>query len=92
MPALVLNCTLNSEEITDLVKIIKELTSLPIIAQANARKPSLSSEGEVMYSQGIEGYIRFIPQMIKNGANLLGGCCDTNPDYIKRMAEIINPN
>ncbi|MCJ7812840.1 homocysteine S-methyltransferase family protein [bacterium] len=27
--------------------------------------------------------------MIKNGANLIGGCCGTNPDYIKRMAELI---
>jgi methionine synthase I (cobalamin-dependent) len=23
-----------------------------------------------------------IPLMIENGANLIGGCCGTNPDYI----------
>jgi 5-methyltetrahydrofolate--homocysteine methyltransferase len=27
--------------------------------------------------------------MIKNGANIIGGCCGTDPDYIKKMAEII---
>jgi 5-methyltetrahydrofolate--homocysteine methyltransferase len=30
--------------------------------------------------------------MIQNGANLIGGCCGTNPDYIKRMAEVIKEN
>jgi 5-methyltetrahydrofolate--homocysteine methyltransferase len=89
VPVVGSNCTLNSEEMTDLVKMMRELTPLPLIAQANAGKPSLSTGGEVTYSQGLEEYIRFIPQMIKNGAGLVGGCCGTNPDYIRRMAEII---
>jgi len=89
VPVLGSNCTLNSEEMVDLVKIMREKTSLPLIAQANAGKPSLSTEGEVSYSQNLEDYVRHIPQMIKNGANLVGGCCGTNPDYIKKMAGII---
>ena len=68
---------------------MREKTALPLIAQANAGKPSLSAAGEVSYSQGIEDYVRFIPPLIKNGANLVGGCCGTNPDYIKRMASLI---
>lgn len=83
------NCTLNSEEMVDLIKLMREATSLPLIAQANAGKPSLSTEGEVSYSQGLEDYVGFIPQIINNGANLIGGCCGTNPDYIRRMAQII---
>ncbi len=83
------NCTLNSEEMAKMVSIMREKTSLPLIAQANAGKPSLSEEGEVAYSQGIEDYLRFIPQIIKNGANIIGGCCGTNPDYIARMSDIV---
>ena len=89
VPVVGTNCTLNSEEMVDLVKIIRESTSLPILAQANAGKPSVSEEGEVSYAQKIEDYLRFIPQMIENGANLIGGCCGTNPEYIRRMAEIL---
>ncbi len=89
VPVVGTNCTLNSEEMVDLVKIIRECTSLPILAQANAGKPSVSQEGEVSYAQKIEDYLRFIPQMIENGANLIGGCCGTNPEYIRQMAEII---
>jgi 5-methyltetrahydrofolate--homocysteine methyltransferase len=86
VPVIGINCTLDSEEMVDLVKMIRDITLLPIIAQANAGKPSLSDEGEVSYEQSIEDYIRYIPEMIKNGANVIGGCCGTNPDYIKRMA------
>lgn len=89
VPVVGSNCTLNSEEMVDLVKIMREKTSLPLIAQANAGKPSLSEEGEVAYSQGMEDYLRFIPQIIANGADIIGGCCGTNPDYIAQMSKII---
>jgi len=89
VPVIGSNCTINSEEMVDLIKTMREATSLPLIAQANAGKPSLSAEGEVSYSQGLEDYVRFIPKIIKNGATLVGGCCGTNPDYIRCMAQII---
>jgi 5-methyltetrahydrofolate--homocysteine methyltransferase len=89
VPVIGTNCTLDSEEMVDLVKIIRENTSLPIIAQPNAGKPSLSSEGKVSYEQAIDDYLRFVPQLIENGARLIGGCCGTNPEYIRRMAELI---
>ena len=89
VPAIGTNCTLNSAEMVEVIKIFRENTSLPLIAQANAGKPSLSLDGKVTYSQGLEDYVRYIPPMIENGANIVGGCCGTNPDYIKVMAEII---
>jgi len=85
VPVIGTNCTLDSEEMVGLVKILRENTALPIIAQANAGKPSLSDKGEVWYEQSIDDYVRYIPQMIRNGANVIGGCCGTNPEYIRRM-------
>ncbi len=89
VPVIGSNCTLNSAEMVDLIKLFREKTDLPLIAQANAGKPDLSAEGEVTYSQDLEDYVSYIPRMIENGANLVGGCCGTNPDYIRRMAELI---
>lgn len=89
VPVVGSNCTLNSEEMVEMVKIMREKTTLPLIAQANAGQPSLSEEGEVAYSQGMEDYLRFIPQIVANGADIIGGCCGTDPDYIARMAEIV---
>ena len=89
VPAIGANCTLDSEDMADLVKAMREKTALPLIAQANAGKPALSAEGEVSYSQGLEDYVKYIPRIMENGANVIGGCCGTDPDYIKRMAAII---
>lgn len=89
IPAIGTNCTLNSEEMVDLIKIMREKTSLPLVAQANAGQPEVAGDGKVSYSQDLENYVSFIPRMIENGASLIGGCCGTNPDYIKRMAEIL---
>ena len=89
VPAIGANCTLDSEDMADLVKAMREKTALPLIAQANAGKPALSAEGEVSYSQGLEDYVKYIPKIMDNGANIIGGCCGTDPDYIKRMAAII---
>jgi 5-methyltetrahydrofolate--homocysteine methyltransferase len=83
------NCTLNSEDMVGLVRAFREATKLPVIAQANAGKPELSGQGEVSYSQGLEDYVRFIPEMLKAGANVIGGCCGTDPGYIRKMAEFI---
>lgn len=89
VPAVGANCNLDSSDMAELVKVMREKTRLPLIAQANAGKPSLSSEGGVSYSQGMEDYLRHIPRIIENGANIIGGCCGTNPEYIRRMAPIV---
>jgi len=83
------NCTLDSEDMAELIKSMRESTSLPLIAQANAGKATLSSDGEVSYSQGIENYAKYVPQIIDNGASLIGGCCGTDPGYIHRIAQIL---
>jgi 5-methyltetrahydrofolate--homocysteine methyltransferase len=91
VPVLGANCTLDSADMAELVKVMREKTALPLIAQANAGKPALSAQGEVSYSQGLEDYLRHIPRAIENGANIIGGCCGTNPEYIRRMAAIVKP-
>jgi 5-methyltetrahydrofolate--homocysteine methyltransferase len=89
VPAVGANCTINSEEMAGLVKEMRAATSLPLIAQANAGKPCLTAEGQVAYEQGLEDYVKHVPAIAANGANLIGGCCGTNPDYIRRMAKIL---
>jgi 5-methyltetrahydrofolate--homocysteine methyltransferase len=85
------NCTLDSGAMAELVKEFAALTSLPIIAQPNAGQPTITDDNEVVYSQGVEDYVAQITRVAANGARLVGGCCGTNPSYIKRMAEILKP-
>ena len=61
----------------------------PIIAQANAGQPVIGQDGRVGYSQGLEDYVRFVPEIIRAGAGFVGGCCGTNPSFIRAMARKI---
>ncbi len=83
------NCTLNSEQMAGLVRAMRPETGLPLIAQANAGKPALDADGRVVYSQSLEDYVRFVPEIVRGGANIVGGCCGTTPAFIRAMAEIL---
>jgi len=89
VPVIGANCTLNSKDMANLIKTMRQATTLPLIAQANAGQPVLDSNGSVQYTQTVKEYVKYIPQIIKNGANIIGGCCGTNPKYIRQMAKII---
>ncbi|MBM3297508.1 MAG: homocysteine S-methyltransferase family protein, partial [Candidatus Aminicenantes bacterium] len=42
----------------------------------------------VAYSQGLEDYVRHFPRIVDNGARLIGGCCGTTPETIRRLSEV----
>lgn len=83
------NCTLDSGQMVDLVAELRAATALPLVIQANAGQPEISEDGSVVYSQPLEDYVKHVPDIVANGANIIGGCCGTDPDYIRRMAEIL---
>jgi 5-methyltetrahydrofolate--homocysteine methyltransferase len=83
------NCTLDSGQMVDLVAELRAATALPLVIQANAGQPEISEDGSVVYSQPLEDYVKHIPDIVANGADIVGGCCGTDPDYIRRMAEIL---
>jgi len=84
------NCSLNIEQMIGCVRALRDTTALPIIAQANAGQPVIGQDGRVGYSQSLEDYVRFVPEIVRAGANLVGGCCGTNPSFIRAMARLFN--
>ncbi|MCD6516358.1 MAG: homocysteine S-methyltransferase family protein [Candidatus Aminicenantes bacterium] len=83
------NCTLDSREMAELVKEIKDNASLPVMAQANAGQPKITTGGQLKYSQTADNYVKYVEKIIENGADIIGGCCGTNPSYIRKMAKLI---
>ena len=74
-------------EMAEVVSIIKEHTSLPIIAQPNAGKPKVEA-GKVFYTNP-ELYAKQTLECYKAGARIIGGCCGTTPEHIKILSELI---
>jgi len=84
------NCSLDSAQMVGLARALRRLTALPVFVQANAGQATLGEDGRVVYSQGPDAYLRSVPEILAAGVNLIGGCCGTNPEIIRRMAGLIS--
>jgi 5-methyltetrahydrofolate--homocysteine methyltransferase len=82
------NCTLASDQMAACIRACREATGLPLIAQANAGQPVVGDDGRVSYSQSLEDYVRYVPDVVRAGARFIGGCCGTDPAFIRAMAQI----
>jgi methionine synthase I (cobalamin-dependent)/5,10-methylenetetrahydrofolate reductase len=58
---------------------------VPVMAQANAGRPEVI-EGRAIYVANPEYFGVFARRLLKAGVKVLGGCCGTNPEHIRRMA------
>lgn len=83
------NCTLDSKGMADLIKEWRRQTSAQLIAQANAGQPAPCKNGTIHYTQSPEEYVLHVRSIIENGADIIGGCCGTDPDFIRKMTELI---
>ena len=88
--ALGVNCSLGPEALEPIVRTMLKATALPVVVQANAGLPQIA-DGQTVYSVTPEAYLEALRPMIRAGVSILGGCCGTNPDYIRlEAAEIAN--
>lgn len=83
------NCSITSGEMLDLAVAMRFLTDVPLLFQPNAGLPSLS-EGRAVYGQKPEEFAADIMKIIESGANAVGGCCGTTPEFIKAIRERID--
>jgi 5-methyltetrahydrofolate--homocysteine methyltransferase len=79
--------------IRNMVGIVKEIRSvnmtIPILIHANAGAP-MYKEGKTIFPESPQQMAEFIGLLIDAGANIIGGCCGTTPEHIRRIAEIVN--
>ncbi|MDZ7272277.1 MAG: homocysteine S-methyltransferase family protein [candidate division KSB1 bacterium] len=78
--------------IDDMVAIIREMrahTTLPLLAEPNAGLPQVR-EGKVVYGESPEYMAARVPDLLRAGARLIGGCCGTTADHIKLFRKAID--
>jgi 5-methyltetrahydrofolate--homocysteine methyltransferase len=78
--------------IRDMIGIVKAIRSaddkIPVIIQANAGIPDLI-EGRTVFHESPEMMASYVPELIKAGVNIIGGCCGTTPAHIKEIGKIL---
>jgi 5-methyltetrahydrofolate--homocysteine methyltransferase len=82
------NCGNGIEQIIEIIAEMRKYTRSPLIAHPNAGLPRLEGDSTI-FDQKPDVMASYVPDLIKSGAQIVGGCCGTTPDYIKAMAEQI---
>jgi 5-methyltetrahydrofolate--homocysteine methyltransferase len=78
------NCTLGSSDMIELTKELRAATDKPILIQPNAGKP-VTEEDVTYYQQTPSEFALDLKQIKEAGADMVGGCCGTNPEFIQNM-------
>ena len=79
------NCSTGPDKMCEVIRTMREVTELPLIAKPNAGLPSLDDEGTV-YDMDSDTFAKEMVQVVESGASILGGCCGTTPEYIAKLA------
>ena len=81
-----LNCSVGPAVVLDGLERMAEVTALPLAAQPNAGLPRAVGDRK-MYLTRPDYTARYARPLIDAGARLLGGCCGTTPEHVRRIRE-----
>ena len=82
------NCSLGSAEMIELTAAIRAATHKPVLIQPNAGKP-LAVDDAVVYQQTPAEFAADGLRIKAAGADMIGGCCGTTPDFIRELAKAV---
>ena len=82
-----LNCSVGPDQLESVVASMKAVAQVPVIAKPNAGLPVIDEQGRAHYSMDPDTFARAMTRLIQAGATLVGGCCGTDPEYIRRLRE-----
>ena len=82
------NCGAGPEKCLEIVRRMKSVANVPVIAKPNAGMPKLVA-GETVYDQTPEVFANEMKALVEAGAGILGGCCGTTPDHIACVSDAL---
>jgi len=78
--------------IADMIHIVRAIrkadADIPVMIQANAGKPEYI-DGLTIFRETPESMASYIPELIKAGASIIGGCCGTTPEHIREIGGVV---
>lgn len=86
-----LNCSVGPDQLEAVVASMKAVAAVPVIAKPNAGIPVMDDRGQAHYSMTPDQFARAMKRLVAAGADIVGGCCGTNPEYIRALREAVRP-
>ena len=87
--AIGVNCSNGPDLLDSVVRGVKAVSPVPVLAKPNAGLPVMTDDGRAVYSMGPEAFAGHMKALIDTGASLLGGCCGTTPAHIQALKAIL---
>ena len=84
-----LNCSVGPHGILTALEAMASATQKKLSAQPNAGLPR-EVHGRQIYMASPEYFGKYAQRLIRAGAKLIGGCCGTTPEHIRRMADAVH--
>lgn len=79
--------------IANMIGIVEEIrkanSAVPVLVHANAGMP-VYCDGETHFPETPEEMARLVPELLRAGANIIGGCCGTTPEHIRKVREVLS--
>ena len=83
-----MNCGRGPDRAIVIIREMREVTDAPLVAYPNAGLP-ITTGDTVTYELGPEEMARDYPALLDAGCNIVGACCGSNPEHIRRIAEVV---
>ncbi|MCC7473801.1 MAG: homocysteine S-methyltransferase family protein [Pirellulales bacterium] len=78
------NCGQGIASYVSICRRLRGATDRPIWIKANAGVPQVVGD-QVVYGSSAEQFAEHVPELVAAGASFIGGCCGTNPDFIRAL-------
>lgn len=78
------NCSGGPAQLLEVIRQMRTATDRPLVVQPNAGLPVMTN-GQTVYAETPAGMAAYVPDLVRAGAAIIGGCCGTTPEHIKAI-------
>lgn len=79
------NCGIGIDNYIKVAALLRAATDKPVWVKANAGLPEIDG-GKIVYRMTPAEFAEKSRELVKAGANIIGGCCGTSPEFIQALA------
>ncbi|HXK85392.1 MAG: methionine synthase [Phycisphaerae bacterium] len=82
------NCGIGIENYIKVAAKLRAVTDKPVWVKANAGLPEIE-DGKIVYRMTPQEFALKARKLVEAGANIIGGCCGTSPEFIRALSETL---
>jgi len=83
------NCGGGTHDALAVITEMASCTDRPLLAEPNAGVPKLEG-GKTVFKEGPDEWASCLPDLLKAGVRILGGCCGTTPEHIRHVRQLLD--